>query len=31
VAVMGVSDERGGGIDAVHVRCERVTLPPAPR
>ena len=31
VAVMGVYDELGGGIDAVHVRCEMVTLPPAPR
>lgn len=28
VAVMGVYDELGGGIDAVHVRCEMVTLPP---
>jgi hypothetical protein len=27
VAVMGVYDELGGGIDAVHVRCEMVTLP----
>jgi hypothetical protein len=31
VAVMGVYDELGGGIDAVHVRCEMVTLPPATR
>jgi hypothetical protein len=29
--VMGVYDELGGGIDAVHVRCEMVTLPPATR
>lgn len=28
VAVMGVYDELGGGVDAVHVRCEMVTLPP---
>lgn len=28
IAVMGVYDELGGGIDAVHVRCEMVTLPP---
>ena len=25
------SDELGGGIDAVHVRCEMVTLPPTTR
>jgi hypothetical protein len=31
VAVMGVYDELGGGIDAVHVRCEMVTLPPTTR
>jgi hypothetical protein len=31
VAVMGVYDELGGGIDAAHVRCERVTPPPATR
>jgi hypothetical protein len=31
VTGMGVYDELGGGIDAVHVRCEMVTLPPAPR
>jgi len=28
---MVVYDELGGGIDAVHVRCEMVTLPPATR
>ena len=28
IAVMGTYDELGGGIDAVHVRCEMVTLPP---
>jgi hypothetical protein len=27
VAVMANVDEMGGGIDAVHVRCDLVTLP----
>jgi hypothetical protein len=30
VAVMANVDEMGGGIDAVHVRCDLVTLPPRP-
>lgn len=28
VAVLAVHDEVGGGLDAVHVRCDMVTLPP---
>jgi len=31
VAGMGVYDELGGGIDAVHVRCEMATPPPTTR
>jgi hypothetical protein len=27
VAVMANVDEMGGGVDAVHVRCDLVTLP----
>lgn len=28
VAVLAVHDELGGGVDAMHVRCDMVTLPP---
>jgi hypothetical protein len=30
VAVMANVDELGGGVDAVHLRCDLVTLPPTP-